>query len=102
MRTQFNYFAVLAIGLAVSGITDAASFNCRYAKKPAEVAICQNSYLSELDEQMSSLFYDLPRHVRKNLRRSQNRWLHQRNRCGYNEECIGRAYRRRIDTLSSY
>jgi hypothetical protein len=33
------------------------AFNCRYAKLPVEVAICDSSYLSSLDRRMSRTYY---------------------------------------------
>src|SRR3954470_14962644 len=64
----------------------AQSFNCRYARAPDEVAICEDARLSRLDERLSSQFFRLrdslsgPDRVR--LDRSENAWLHARHRCG--------------------
>ncbi|KOR30768.1 hypothetical protein TI05_13450 [Achromatium sp. WMS3] len=98
MRLKIIAILLLMFSLPVSAV----SFNCRYARKAAEVAICQSSYLSNLDDQLSSAYYSLPRYVRKKVRRSQRRWLRNRNRCGSNRRCIGRAYRSRINQLSNY
>ena len=46
-----------ALGLVSLGLVSSAhaqSFNCRYARTPDEVAICQNGRLSDLDERLSN------------------------------------------------
>lgn len=93
-------FLFLLAACSVSAF--AQSFNCRYAKLPAEVAICQSAELSALDSQMASLYFALPSGVRDRLEGSQMRWLRQRNACGYNFDCIASAYRERIDFLSEF
>lgn len=98
MRFLIAVFVLLVGSVPAS----AQSFNCRYAKLPTEVAICQNHELGRLDQKMASLFYGLPRHLRVELKGSQARWLRRRNACGYNFDCIERAYRRRIRFLSEY
>lgn len=89
--------------LAAGSLTASAqSFNCHYAKKSAEVAICENEDLGQLDEEMASLYFGLPDDAREDLQESQARWLRQRNACGYNFDCIESAYRQRINFLSNY
>ncbi len=78
------------------------SFDCGDADLPAEVAICENPELAELDEEMASLYFSLPSGVRSEITQSQARWLRQRNACGYNFRCIERAYLQRIEFLSEY
>ena len=96
--------AVLA-GTAISS-SQAASFNCRYAKLPAEVAICQSDTLSRLDERMAAKYYRLRRNLdhvdRAQLKDDQRFWLRQRNRCGYNLGCLEDSYYRRIDQLNRF
>jgi uncharacterized protein len=95
---------LIAMILLAAGTLSASaqSFNCRYAKKHAEVAICENEHLGQLDEEMASLYFGLPGYVREELEESQARWLRRRNACGYNFDCLERAYRRRIYALSDY
>lgn len=96
-------FALLGVLFAVIGSgASAQSFDCSKARLDAELAICDSPRLSRLDEQMSSLYFSLPRYVRGEIKASQRRWLRRRNACGYDEGCIARTYLDRIDALSSY
>ena len=100
----------LALGLFVAGVmfavsapVGAASFNCRYARLPAEVAICQSDDLEILDERMASTYFTLKRLLpgegRAQLKRGQNAFIARRNGCGYNDGCIDRAYENRITRM---
>jgi uncharacterized protein len=101
--------AILAIALLPTLFAwqaQAQSFNCRYAKTADEVLICQDSQLSALDEQMSSLFFTLrnsltPRQQRI-LDSEQQYWLRARMSCGRDADCIENAYERRIRQLKAY
>ena len=107
---------IIVAALAASFLTilpmpaQAASFNCRYAKLPDEVAICQSDTLSALDEEMASLFYEVTDMLRRQgrwralraLKRSQRRWLRRRHACGYNFGCIRRRIVQRIDYFESW
>lgn len=93
---------VSAFVLMTTGAVHAQSFNCRYAKLPVEVAICEDPELRDMDSRMSRLFYELSPYDRDGEAGPQRRWLARRNDCGYNSDCIYRAYRRRIDQLGSY
>jgi uncharacterized protein len=83
----------------------AASFNCRYASLPAEVAICNSGQLHRLDERMASLYFglksDLPSDGVWELKQGQRRFISRRNACGYSKGCIANAYENRIDRLCS-
>lgn len=83
----------------------AASFNCRYAALPAEVAICNSGQLHRLDERMASLYFglksDLPSDGVWELKQGQRRFISRRNACGYSKGCIANAYENRIDRLCS-
>lgn len=82
----------------------AQSFNCRYAKAPDEVLICQNPRLSSLDEEMASAFFKLRRSLpvrgQARLDADQQAWLRARMSCGRDAECIEAAYARRIQQLT--
>jgi uncharacterized protein len=93
---------VLTLLAGGSLAASAQSFNCNYAKKPAEVAICEYEELGNLDEEMASLYYALPEYARDDIQDSQARWLRRRDACGFNYNCIDEAYRRRILFLSNY
>jgi hypothetical protein len=75
------------------------SFNCRSARTRSERAVCGSSSLASRDRQMSSLFYSAlanadPR-TRAQLRRTRDRFLAYRERCG-SDACIAEAYEGRM------
>ncbi len=79
-----------------------ASFDCRRASTPTEIAMCRNPDLSWLDQQMDGTF----RAVLANsenpdaLRQSQRQWLSDVQLCGADEGCIEKTYSDRILELS--
>jgi uncharacterized protein len=84
----------------------AQSFSCRYASRPDEVTICQNSGLAALDERMAGI-YERTRSrlygaAREGLVRDQSIWLRSRYSCGPDAACIEDAYRQRINELRNY
>jgi uncharacterized protein len=93
--------AAMLLAVSMGGVS-AQSFDCAKARLDTEVAICNSARLSRLDEEMASLYFGLPHYVRKDIGREQLRWLRRRNACGYNVQCIARAYHQRIGTLSGY
>ena len=106
-------FALAAIGLAVaSGAFATAasadpSFDCRFARKAAEITICGNDQLESLDREMSHLYYERLEWFRgtkaRNLiKRTQKSWLRSRNACGYDAGCIASEYHERIDWLRTF
>jgi uncharacterized protein len=102
-----GYIAALLTALAstlhFATPSEAASFNCNYAKLPAEVAICQSPGLGELDEQMAQLYFGIvnyaPAWAASQIKSQQTRWLARRNACGYNDYCLTDAYQQRIGVL---
>ena len=80
------------------------SFNCKYARKPAETAICDNGILAQLDREMATTYYAL-REATKNTRQRaqikyrQKAWLVQRNNCGYRVNCLRDQYEARLYQL---
>jgi uncharacterized protein len=106
MRCRIIYtlgFILLALSpFAAQG----QSFNCRTADRPDEVLICQNSRLSSLDDEMSSLYFTLRNQLsgseRRALEAGQRRWLQSRIDCGRDFGCIEDLYERRIRFLRNY
>ena len=98
------FIAAFFTTIAASSSTQAASFNCRYAKLPVEVAICQSVNLNRLDEIMSRKYYSLrdrtPGYIWQQIRGEQKRWIRRRNRCGYDDYCITGRYTARIRQLN--
>ncbi len=85
---------------------EAQSFNCRYAKKPVEVAICQDGSLGRLDELMAETYFNVMNNIAPRkaaiVKAEQSDFLYERNRCGYNFECITNAYNARIRELCDW
>jgi uncharacterized protein len=81
------------------------SFNCSTARHPDEKLICQSTELSELDatmaESYNSVLSLLNDADRKEVRRSQGRWLKERRDCGDDFLCTKEAYSERIARLNS-
>jgi uncharacterized protein len=79
-----------------------ASFDCRRASTPTEIAVCRSPDLAWLDQQMDGTF----RAVLANsenpdaLRQSQRQWLSDVQLCGADEGCIEKTYSDRILELS--
>jgi hypothetical protein len=78
------------------------SFNCRHARSRSEQMVCSSSRLAAKDRAMSSLFYsaltDADRRTRSELRRTRDRFLTYRERCG-SEACVAEAYDGRMDEI---
>ena len=94
------------VGLGLVSSAHAQSFNCRYARTPDEVAICESARLSALDERLSSRFFRLRDSLygpdRARLDRSQAGWLNARQQCGSDRACLGAAYRARLAELAGW
>ena len=97
--------AVLGL-CAASGMAEAASFNCNRARLPSEIAICGNEELGTLDQDMALLYYAaIDKNIGEDIvliKRTQKKFLIQRDACGYDEGCIGEVYKRRIEELQSW
>lgn len=79
------------------------SFDCRSARARSERMVCGNGSLASLDRRMSSVFYSAlaqaDNETRVALRRSRDRFLAFRDRCG-DEACVAQAYRDRMDEIA--
>lgn len=92
----------LAAGFLVPAAAQAQSFNCRYAKLPAEVAICQSPELRALDSKFARMYWEWRNGEQVNAPDLyQRRWLQQRNRCGYDDSCLRSMYKERIYDLEN-
>ena len=96
-------FIVLAA--APTSPASAQSFNCRYARTPDEVRVCNSLHLRGEDERLSEKYSRLRNEVggaeRRRLIREQRAWLNQRRACGSDHDCLARAYRMRADELDA-
>lgn len=99
-------FITLLAACIVPSLAQAQSFNCRYARSPDEVLICQSDYLSSLDSRLSRIYFqlrnDLHGGARRRLVASQSRWLASRRGCGRDFGCVKRHYQSRIRALLNY
>jgi uncharacterized protein len=107
LSTKLGVAACLAFAPAAvlpDAWAQAQSFNCRYAKTPDEVLICQDPRLSALDQRMSSIFFRrrnrLSGRARADLDAEQAAWLRGRMACGRDAGCIATAYQARIRELT--
>lgn len=94
----------LFVCLATVPRAEAASFDCARAAKPAEFAICANPKLSELDVEMSTLYWvrmQLPMLMgaRGAAQDEQRQFLVDRDACGATVSCIQSRYQARNAAL---
>ena len=86
-----------ALGCAAAGAAEAASFNCAHAMLPAEQTICGNANLSRLDEQTAGMYFLIvgsgaPQTTVTQVKKSQSKFISQRNACETNIDCLVDAY----------
>lgn len=78
------------------------SFNCRNARTPGEIAVCDNAGLAALDRQMAAQFNNALSEAdpgqRIVLQNTRSRFLAYRDRCR-SDECIADAYRGRMEEI---
>lgn len=81
----------------------AASFDCAKGASNVEKAICSNSELSRLDDEMGGIYTEVLKVVadRPGVMSTQRDWLKTRNQCDY-DACIERMYKVRLDRLRYY
>jgi uncharacterized protein len=81
----------------------AASFDCGKADTATEIAICGDSSLGRLDEQIAELYAGLRSasvsSERSKLLKAQRRFLQNRNSCGGIASCLRNRYESRIADL---
>ena len=89
----------------LAGHAHAASFDCRKASNPDEIAICDSRELSELDVKMATLYDTIIKLVgmgmRGALQDQQRAWLQERAGCGADRACLRRLYDTRIRALEA-
>lgn len=87
-------------------VAEAQSFNCRYAKSPDEVLVCQEPDLGKLDEEVSNLYYSLRGNAngfkKQRIDQINFGWLRQRASCGRNYSCVRSTYNSWIADLSGF
>ena len=100
--------AAAAISISMSP-AKAASYSCMEleGRPAAEVRVCQNRWLGNLDERMDSWYRRALERARyfdqtREVRDAQRTWIAERNACGGSFFCIRRAYVTRIRALRNY
>ena len=82
------------------------SFPCSGNLLPTEAVICSDETLASLDRQLAGAYRskleNLPAAQRTGFEASERTWVAERNRCGENKSCIGKAYQARISSLGGY
>ena len=96
--------AVLAVMAA--GPASAASFDCKKAKLPVEIAVCSDPTLSSQDEELARQYLPLiksaPADAAKTIKIEQKAWLAERNACGADMQCIMGSYRIRLQRFGEW
>lgn len=86
---------------AFSTVARGVSFDCAKATNKAEVLVCQNPELSELDDRLAVLYSSVKQRSTnsRQLVLEQRAWLELRNACR-TIECISNAYQARLSQLA--
>ncbi|MEM9101027.1 MAG: lysozyme inhibitor LprI family protein [Pseudomonadota bacterium] len=84
---------------------NAASFDCSKASRPLDKTICQHAPLSELDEKMAKMYFELreslPSQQVESLLKAQRQWLKERSQsCKTTDaDCLISMYQKRLEAL---
>ena len=95
---KLQFFTLVLSALACTKSIQAASFDCSKAGNKIERAICQDSEISKLDEDLSKV-YRAVRAKDKGVVKEQRAWLKKRNKCS-DSSCLKSVYTARISNLS--
>ncbi|MBA1157136.1 lysozyme inhibitor LprI family protein [Microvirga mediterraneensis] len=106
MKRNSFCLAVLALLLfAGRQPAEAASFDCAKAETLDEKAVCADPALNDQDVEMSVLYTQLKpllgMGARGDMEDAQVAWLKQRETCGGDRACLGKAYDERVLQLRS-
>ena len=104
-RTRFLSTLLLGATLFYSVLmtcAQAATFDCKKASNFTEKAICSDSRLTSMDDQLGRLYKDAlaASSDSEGLKAEQKAWLSSRNQCK-DSDCIMKAYTDRISALSA-
>jgi uncharacterized protein len=94
---------LILVGFVLTGLTSAASFDCTKASSPYEKAVCSNSNLSSLDDQLAGAYKDARAKSADpdGLKKDQIEWIKSTRQCASDVGCIEKAYKARISTLGA-
>jgi uncharacterized protein len=107
MRALFGAVLALTVVAGPGGaLAGGPSFNCKYAAKAAERAVCGDPSLSALDLELAGLYFrtqsDLPKGDARAVKKEQRDWLDDRDACGASYRCLDATYRTRIQELRNW
>lgn len=90
----------LGVGIILSGMAHAASFDCAKAQTQVEKMICADVELSKLDEALAVAYVKAVKVVdgAVSIRQEQKQWLKVRNSCK-SADCLFSAYEKRVPSL---
>jgi len=90
------------LGLSLVSPSAAATFDCNKASTFVEKAICSDSRLTSMDDQLGRLYKDALAASTDSaaLKAEQRAWLSSRDQCK-DSDCVIKAYEHRISTLSA-
>ncbi len=91
---------IFALVLSCSTTMHAASFDCSKASSKIEKAICANSALSKLDQDLGTLFNSVKIDDTK-IVSEQKKWLLERRNICKDTDCLINEYNKRIDELKT-
>ena len=98
---KFKLFSLFLSLFTLCFQAHSASFDCAKASSFNEKAVCSNPILSNLDEQMASLYKEQVKISGDSLKSQQKHWNREVRLCK-EEECILRLYKNRIDDLNQF
>lgn len=96
--------AIMCCGVSVSNPAEAqASFDCRRASHPSEIAVCQNAGLAAVDRNLDAAFRAALKRSENpdGLRAEQRLWLRDLRNCGEDPFCLEETYADRIEALEN-
>lgn len=100
---KLNLTLTIFFCLIISNVGNTASFDCKTAKTNIEELICQNSEISQLDENLSKLYNEIKIKAKKPklLIRNQFEWLKKRDQC-LDKICLNDEYKSREEFLTKW
>lgn len=99
MRKSILLACAIIITFWTSGAF-AASFDCRRARSPDEIAVCSDPVLSEMDERVSVAFAQAKFASGERVIGVGRRFLASRRACGADRACIGQVYQAMAEAYS--
>jgi uncharacterized protein len=98
----------LAIGSTAAPALAYDTIDCQRDTGPAERAICSSQRLQTLDAQVTEKYTDimLDSHIKSSVKQavheSQVNFLHRRNHCGADADCLAEVMERRAVRINYY